>query len=273
MEPEDARRIAVKVASETAAMLRDNACTPRMARVIRGETTRADQMAEEYAVEVLRAEGIKVRIIGEEGGVYGDGDIVALIDPLDGSVNYLNCIPWASVSIALAPGNARTFREILAGAIAPIFTGQPLSFSRGGGCRMGETLIRERMEPYKRVIAVYVEHPSALEGLKGFMSRFRGFKVRSLGSAALEIAYTAIGRITLFLDVRSKLRNVDTAAAAGMLLECGGSLIGADGVEPGLDLSGVSRIGSLIASLDHTLAEETYSIVGPQMRRPGSPPS
>ena len=197
---------------------------------------------------------------------------MALIDPLDGSVNYLNCIPWASVSIALAPANARTFRDILAGAVAPIFTGHPLSFSRGGGCRLGETLVRDKIKPYKKMVAVYVEHPSAVEGLKSFMSRFKGFKVRSLGSAALEIAYTAIGRITLFLDIRSKLRNVDTAAAVGMLLECGGAFIGSNGEEPGLDLSGVARIGSVIASLDRGLAREAYEAVGPQMRRPGSQP-
>lgn len=272
MEPEEARKVAVKVASETAALLRDHACTPQMGRVVRGETTRADQMAEEYAVEVLKAEGIKARIVGEEGGVYGDGELAALIDPLDGSVNYLNCIPWASVSVAIAPQRASSFRDLLAGAVAPIFTGYTLSFSRGGGCRVGEALVRVPEQPYRRMVAVYVEDPDAVEGLKRFMAIRRGFKVRSLGSAALEIAYASIGRITLFLDIRSKLRNVDTAAAGGMMLECGGALIGPGGTEPALEVGSVSRIGSLIASLDKDLAMEAYRVVEPQMRRPGSQP-
>ena len=268
MEPEQLRRIAVKAASETAGLLRDHACQPEMSVRVSGETTRADKMAEEYIVDVLKSEGVRAVIIGEEGGVYGSGDIVALIDPLDGSVNYLSCIPWASVSIAFTRLGASSFREVIAGAIAPIFYGDTISFA-GGRCFIGG-IPAEAVEPYKRIMAVYVEHPDAVRGLEEVIRRLGGFKVRSLGSAALEIAYTALGLFTLFVDVRSKLRNVDIAAAGGMLVNCGGALIGPKGVEPPLDTGSVSRVGSIIAARDRVLAGEVYSVIGPQMRRPGS---
>ncbi len=270
VDPGELRKILVRAASETAALLRDNACDPRMVESIRGETTRADLIAEEYAVDLLKSMGLRARIIGEEGGIYGEGDLVVIIDPLDGSVNYLNCIPWASVSIAVAPKDASSFNEILAGAVAPIFTGYTLSFERGGGCYEGGSRIAGAYKPYKRMLAVYAEHPDALYSIARVIESIGGFKVRSLGSAALELAYTAVGRITLFLDVRSKLRNVDIAAAAGMLAECGGILLGPEGGWPPLRLDRIDRVGSVAASLDAGLARRVYSLVGPQMRRPGS---
>ncbi|WP_062662280.1 inositol monophosphatase family protein [Aeropyrum camini] len=136
-DAEQLRRVAVKVSSEAAGLLRDMACSEDLGRVITGETTVADKKAEDYIVDMLRSELESVQVISEEaGGVASRASDapIALVDPLDGSTNYLSCITWCSVSIAFADPRSG---EVLAGSVAPVYSGMPVSFSRGGGCYHG----------------------------------------------------------------------------------------------------------------------------------------
>ncbi len=243
---EDLRVIAVKVASEAAALLRDYACTEGIGARVRGETVRADMLSEDYIIDALRAEGVRARIVTEERPPEGDGSLSVIIDPLDGSSNYVNCIPWASVSIAFALRRAGSIGDVLAGAVAPVFHGYAFSFARGHGCFHGGHRIRDPIQA--KFIAVYAESNDAVDVLGRIVSGFRGFKVRSLGSAALELAYTVYGRVSLFVDARSRLRNVDVAAALGGLHECGGFYSRLNGEPVPFSSEEVIRIGSLVAS-------------------------
>jgi len=261
-ETEDLRQIAVRVAGEAAGLLRDEACTniSRLSRVIRGETTQVDLEVEDYIIDLLRRELGQVRIVTEEQGVVGEGPVTAVVDPLDGSKNYLNCIPWASVSIALLESGG-TLRDVKAGAVAPIFYGDVISFGRGRGCFLGAARLEKPSNP-SRFIYVYIEHPEAAHRLAEVIGGLgRGYKIRSLGSAALEIAYTGIGRGTLFLDLRSKLRNVDIAAAMGITLECGGEVLGANGEPLNIGTGQVEKAGTVIAVPNASLASRVAKIL------------
>ncbi|MCE4604171.1 MAG: hypothetical protein F7B20_04305 [Aeropyrum sp.] len=253
--PEDLRRVAVRASSETAALLRDIACSEGIAERICGETTVADKKAEDYIVDLVRSELGGVQVVSEEMGGFSSprGGIVALIDPLDGSANYLSCINWASVSIAFADPSSG---ELLAGSVAPIFHGYPVSFSRGGGCyHGGRRLARQVVRG--SIIAVYVDEPGAFEAVSRLISRVkasrRGLKVRSLGSAALELSYVGLGYIALFADLRSRLRNIDVAAAVGIVRECGGEVTDPSGRPLEVPVSSVKRVGAVLASLDVAL--------------------
>lgn len=255
MNPEDARNLLVQVAGEAAGLLRDNSCTKAFSETLSGETIRADIVSEEYIIETLRLEGIQYPLITEERG-YVDGsdrEYVIIIDPLDGSKNYSNCIPWSSVSIALlrVKGN----RAVpVAGVVAPVFYGPILSFSLGGGCRVGERRVDIPSTPEK-FIYVYIEEPDAAYTLARLITRMGGgYKIRSLGSAALELSYVALGRGTAFIDLRSKLRNVDVAAAMGMIIECGGRVLTPQGPLVDLWVGGIERLGSIAAVYDPQLA-------------------
>jgi len=261
-EPQEYRRILARIAGEAAGLLRDLSCSEEYTTRVSGETIRADLEAESYIIDALRSEGLGGRVVTEERGIVslgGEGPTF-IVDPLDGSTNYSDCIPWSSVSIAVAPPGASGLREVEAGAVAPIFWGSTLSFARRGGCYVGEERVEPRRPP-SNVIFVYVEHPEAAMGLARVTRELGGLKVRSLGSAALELAYTSLGRARLFLDLRSRLRNVDVAAAMGMLLECGGVIVGGQGEPLDSRLEGVERVGTVIASLDKATIDKILGIV------------
>ncbi len=256
---EDLRRVAVKISGEASGMLRDLACTSeKLGEQISGETVRIDIIAEDYIVSGLRTElGNDIRIVTEEKGVIGRGNLTAIVDPLDGSKNYLNCIPWASVSIAFVPSN-KSLRDVVAGAVSPIFYGEPISFARGHGCRLGHSSVKKR-EPPERFIYVYIEHPDAAHSIAKIIGELgRGYKIRSLGSAALEISYVGLGRGTAFIDLRSKLRNVDLAAGLGVVLECGGDLIDGEGRPIDTPVDRIYRAGTVIAAPDKNILKNIY---------------
>lgn len=248
MNPEEARRLLARIAGEAAGFLRDNSCTEAFSKSLGGETIRADVASEEYIIETIRLEGIQYPIVTEERG-YVDGsdrEYVILVDPLDGSKNYSNCIPWSSVSLALLEVNG-DWAVPVAGAVAPVFYGPILSFAKGDGCRVGGRRVENRIVSEK-FIYVYIEEPEAAQVLASLIARMGGgYKIRSLGSAALELAYVALGRGTAFIDLRSKLRNVDVAAAMGMILECGGRILTPQGPLDRLRAWKVERLGSIAA--------------------------
>ncbi len=251
-DPEDLRRVAVRVSSEAAGLLRDYACEPEYIRGVGGETIVADKIAEDYIIDALRGENLRVKGVSEERGFFGDGDLVVVIDPLDGSSNYSNCISWASVSIAFATG--LRLSDVVAGSVAPVFFGNPLSFSRGGGCFNGGVRV-EKPRATSRIVFAYAEDPAVAYRVVDFArSLGRDIKIRGLGSAALEIAYVALGRALLFADIRHRLRNVDVAASVGILRECGGEAYNLRGEPIESSLDKVEVIGSVIASLDRSLA-------------------
>ena len=265
MDPVELRKLAVQVAGEAAGLLRDLSCTERMGEVVEGETIRADLVAEEYIIETLRSEGFRGPIITEERGLVEgpDGDVLALIDPLDGSKNYSNCIPWSSVSIAFAP--TRNHRvapgEVLAGAVAPIFYGEILSFDASDCYLGGRQVEASRRSPF---IYVYIEHPEAARGVAKMVEALGGgYKIRSLGSAALEIAYVGIGRGTAFVDLRPKIRNVDVAAAVGLASKCGAESLTLQGDTITISTTGVERLGPIIVAGKDEARIIVDSISGP----------
>lgn len=244
-DPEDLRGLAVKIAGEAAGLLRDIACTGTATRRIKGETFAADVKSESYILDALRHEGVRARVVTEESGVVDMGDdLIALVDPLDGSRNYTNCIPWSSVSIAFAPKGARDISEVIAGAVAPIFYGDPVSFS-DNACYIGGSRVEPPGES-ERFIYVYVEHPEAARLLSdAIVIMGRGFKVRSLGSAALEVTWVGIGRGRAFLDLRPKIRNIDIAAGLGVVRVMGGTYLGPGGERPRIGVDRIERVGTI----------------------------
>ncbi|GAB6147867.1 inositol monophosphatase family protein [Stetteria hydrogenophila] len=262
-ELERLRRLLTRVAGEAAGLLRDNACSEEYSATVRGETIRADLEAEAYIIDALKAEGFRGLVVSEETGrvELGGDEYVAIVDPLDGSSNYSACIPWASVSIALARRGHGLREGLLAGVVYPVFYGQPVSFARGLGCFLGGRRVEPPRAP-SNVMYTYMESSDFVGAvLKAFEALGRP-KIRSLGSAALELSYTALGRGLVFIDLRGKLRNVDIAAAYGIVVECGGDVFkpGCGALDAGTE--SVERVESLIASGNREVACKVARILG-----------
>ncbi|MFP3312419.1 MAG: inositol monophosphatase family protein [Acidilobus sp.] len=243
-EIEDLRSLVVKVAEDAARMLREEWCSDSTMRV-RGETIRADLEAERAIYEDLRSEGLSFRMVSEESGTMGDGEYTFIVDPLDGSLNYENCIPWCSVSVAVIPPGGKSISDAVAGAVAPIGFGNTISFGRGKGCFEGSESVRPKAEG-SNLVFVYVERPEETTRVARVFTYSPNIKVRSLGSSALEISTVGLGRGLAFIDLRGKLRNVDVAAAIGIARECGSVAVNLSGQDVGGAIDRVAVVGDVI---------------------------
>lgn len=247
------RKLLVEIAGEVAGYMRDIAGTKGLDEVLRigasgDQTRKADRIAEDIAIDLIRHEKIPVKIVTEETGVIEvtkSPKYIIVMDPLDGSMNYVSLIPFAAVSLAIAPIDKPYFSKLIAGAIANIFLGEIYSFSddriwvdntfyQGSGKNMGS-------------IIVYTDNPKFFKILDRFMRDVPGYRLRILGSASLELTYVGLGRASIFYNDTGKLRNVDIAAAAGFVIKAGYTVTDINGSHIDFRVDGLYRIDSLIA--------------------------
>lgn len=162
--------------------------------------------------------------ITEEGTTGQDADQSALnwiIDPLDGTANFIHGLPVFSVSIGLAQGNTP-----IAGVIYDPNRDECFSAWQGGGAycngtpiavspitRLGESLIATGFPYYS-----FDKMPKYLRILESLMQQTHG--LRRLGSAAIDLAYVACGRFEAFYEYN--LNSWDMAAGVLLVREAGG---------------------------------------------------
>jgi myo-inositol-1(or 4)-monophosphatase len=269
------RELAVLIGVKTATKLKNEYTLigNELSEVEKNETIKADLLAENYIVNQLKELGFKGKIVTEETGVIelGDSDLIAIIDPLDGSINYSLGIPWFSISIAFAQrsrGQA-TLKDLIAGAVVPVLDPIPISFSVDRGVYIGETKIESlsaRSFTDFIVVAFYGDDPEAMSiysKIHAVLAKKYGkIKVRSLGSVALDLVYLSLRKIDLFIDARAKLRNIDLAAALGILRELNGTFKNIDGIDIDFSLEEIQPVRSLVASWSSTYLEDALDAVG-----------
>ena len=180
-----------------------------------------DGLAEAEIVKELKRAMPDCAILGEETGASGKGRQTFVIDPLDGTSNYLHGIPHFCVSIALVENGEPTDAVIFDPLRNEIY-----SASKGAGATLNDKKIRvaERKDmtgamlvtgfpPRER--ARVAPQMAALQGMLGEAEDFR-----RTGSAALDLAYVAAGRVDGYFEAGVKAWDI----AAGILLvrEAGG---------------------------------------------------
>jgi myo-inositol-1(or 4)-monophosphatase len=166
-------------------------------------------------------------ILTEESGRYSrkESDFLWIVDPLDGTTNYAHCFPFFSVSIALLYQ-----KELLVGVVYNPISQELFHAVRGGGAFLGE-------EPIAVSRAKDLEHSLLATGFpydrrQNSDNNYKEFThlthltqgVRRLGSAALDLAYVACGRLDGYWERGIKAWDI----AAGVLLvqESGGKVSG-----------------------------------------------
>ncbi len=170
-------------------------------------------------------------IIAEESGVIeGQGEFRWIIDPLDGTTNYLHGFPQYAVSIACEHRG-----RLAHGVIYDPFKQELFAASRGDGATLNNRRIR--VSKIKSVDGALIgtgfpfKHPEQLDSfLKIFSAFFESASdMRRAGSAALDLAYVAAGRLDGFWE--SGLNAWDMAAGALIVREAGGLVTDYDGNE------------------------------------------
>jgi myo-inositol-1(or 4)-monophosphatase len=198
-----------------------------------------DEQAEKAVIKELRKAYPDAAFLGEEGGAQGKGSAVFVIDPLDGTSNFLHGFPHWCVSIALVENG-----EPQHGVIFDPLRNELFTASRGSGAVLNDKRIRvsERKDltasllitgfpPRERERA-----PAHLECVRELLRSAED--IRRTGSAALDLAYVACGRSDGYFEAGVKPWDI----AAGVLLvrEAGGRVCDFRGAATGpMDTRGI----------------------------------
>ena len=185
--------------------------------------TSVDISAEEAIIETIRKSYPDHTIIGEESGVLkgSDDDYQWIVDPLDGTTNFIKGIPHFSVSIAL-----KVKGKIEQAVVFDPIRGELFSASRGKGAQLNGFRIRvnKNKEIAGTILATgfpfkHKQHTAAYMAM--FTTLFqKSSDIRRTGSPALDLAYVAAGRVDGFFEIGLKPWN--TAAGELLVIEAGG---------------------------------------------------
>ena len=192
--------------------------------------TRADRESEESIVHLIRDRFPADGFLGEEGGSRGSGSEARtwIIDPLDGTSNFIAGFPFWCVSVA-----AREGREIVAGAVWDPLRSEMYAAEKGSGAfRNGE---RITVSPQPGLDGAFLatgfpfRHKDRIDR---YLALFRQLflqarAVRRAGSAALDLANVAAGVFDGFFEFR--LSAWDIAAGTLLIEEAGGRVSDFDG--------------------------------------------
>lgn len=191
--------------------------------------TEADKASEHRIIEVIRQRFPRHSILCEESGLHDQGSSHRwIIDPLDGTTNYTHALPLFSISIALEIDGV-----VDTGVVYDPTRDELFHATRGGGAFLNGRPIRVSSVTALQQAMLVTGFPYNVTENPDFChERFllflqRAQAVRRLGSAALDAAYVAAGRLDGFWEVA--LQPWDKAAGVLLIEEAGGRVSAFDG--------------------------------------------
>ncbi|STX37997.1 myo-inositol-1(or 4)-monophosphatase [Legionella feeleii] len=193
--------------------------------------TEVDIKAEQAIIHTIHKAYPEHGIIAEESGIHNDNaDSVWIIDPLDGTTNYMHGFPFFSVSIAHKVKN-----RIEHAVVYDPIRHECFSASRGRGAQLNDRRIRVSKQTQLNAALLGTGFPFRNTALaQRYLPTFEALigkcaGVRRTGSAALDLAYVASGRLDGFWEFG--LRPWDIAAGSLIVKEAGGLISDLQGGE------------------------------------------
>jgi myo-inositol-1(or 4)-monophosphatase len=204
------------VSDSLSALLRE--CAHEIGEVVKSQRGRGlsgaresqyflDVAADEVAVRVLGGAGL--RVVSEESGVTGNGNVTVVVDPIDGSTNCDRGIPFYATSLAVMRGS-----ELVMGLVKDHSTGDLFEAQKGAGATCNDHEIHSSSQ---------TDLSKAIAAFSGLPSRHLGWaQYRSLGAASLEICLVANGSLDIYaVAQQSTLNPWDYLAGMLIALEAG----------------------------------------------------
>jgi len=185
--------------------------------------TEVDRQAEREIIQVLKTAFPDHAILAEESGQHEGNDYTWIIDPLDGTTNFLHGFPHYAVSIALKHKDRLEVGVIYDPLRDELFTG-----ARGDGATFNNRRIRVTKQASLAGSLIGTGFPFKVQQQKYLDAYLNMFKavctntsgIRRTGSAAIDLAYLAMGRLDGFWEV--DLKPWDIAAGVLIVKEAGG---------------------------------------------------
>ena len=182
----------------------------------------ADVQAEQEIIQTLRKTYPNHGILAEESGEqHGHDDYQWVIDPLDGTTNFLHGIPHFAISIGFRHKN-----RLEAGLVYDPIRQEMFTASRGAGAQINDRRMRvsniPQMENALLGTGFPFRHPQHQPAYLNFFGSLFGkcVEVRRAGAASLDLAYVASGRLDGYWEFG--LKEWDIAAGALLVQEAGG---------------------------------------------------
>jgi myo-inositol-1(or 4)-monophosphatase len=184
--------------------------------------TEADHASEKAIIKIIQDKHPDHFILSEEtGSVHTDSNIKWIIDPIDGTINFANGIPICCVSIGVEQDC-----EMIMGAVFNPFMNELFFAEKGKGATLNEKPIKVSDKDNLLTSCLVTGFPyQYLDAANGPLEIFeklirKSIPVRRLGSAALDLCWTAAGRFDGFYE--HKLQAWDSAAGYLIVQEAGG---------------------------------------------------
>jgi myo-inositol-1(or 4)-monophosphatase len=184
--------------------------------------TEADHASEKAIIKIIQDKHPDHFILSEEtGSVHTDSNIKWIIDPIDGTINFANGIPICCVSIGVEQDG-----EMIMGAVFNPFMNELFFAEKGKGATLNEKPIKVSDKDNLLTSCLVTGFPyQYLDAANGPLEIFeklirKSIPVRRLGSAALDLCWTAAGRFDGFYE--HKLQAWDSAAGYLIVQEAGG---------------------------------------------------
>jgi myo-inositol-1(or 4)-monophosphatase len=227
MSPTELLDLALGTAREAAALVR--AASARGVEVAATKSSETDVVTEtdRSSERLIRRRLLEARpddaVLGEEGDdVVGTSGVRWVVDPIDGTVNFLYGIPQFAISIAAEVGG-----EVVAGVVLNVATGTEFTATRGGGSsRDGVPLrVRSVVPLAQRLVATGFSYDAAQRELQArqlvaLLPRIRD--IRRMGSCALDLCALAAGELDGYVEEGVNLW--DHAAGGLIASEAGASV-------------------------------------------------
>ena len=209
----------------------------------RDYVTEVDRAAEEAIIDVLRTAYPDHAFLGEESGQSGQsghGELPEnewVIDPLDGTTNFIHGLPTYAVSIAL-----RQRGQVMHSVIYDPTRNELFTASRGGGAFLNDRRVRVSSQTRFHDALLGARWPGSKVPDDLAAPRFAEMAlsaagVRRTGSCVLDLAYVAVGRLDGFCGLG--LKQWDMAAASLMVLEAGGLISDLEGEQTWMETGNV----------------------------------
>jgi fructose-1,6-bisphosphatase/inositol monophosphatase family enzyme len=209
-----------------------------------------DVRAENSIIDMVKEEDMPYNIFTEEVGYIDRGyEKTIIVDPLDGSYNAENCIPFYAVSIAVGKKN---LQDVEVGFVKNVpLNDEYWAILGEGAYKNGKRL---KVNGKKNLYVIYLgkkAHPKSFELVKDIR------RTRALGSASLEMCMVAEGIADMFIynfKENGYLRIVDIAASHLIVKEAGGIVVDENLKPLEMSILGMER-KSVIAAANHQLLE------------------
>lgn len=206
--------------------------------------TEVDDQAESAIIDTIRRAHPRHAILAEESGGHGDSEVVWIVDPIDGTANYIRRLPHFCISIA-----CQIRGQLEHGVVYDPFREELFTASRGAGAMLDGRRIR--VAPTTHLHSALLATGFAYRKQQDIAAHLDVFTdiltaagdIRRAGSAALDLAYVAAGRLDGYWEMG--LSPWDIAAGLLLVQEAGGiagGIGGGDALASGNALAGTPKI-------------------------------